>query len=54
MVEHTIVRVKSKRKKIIATCENMGQKGWTFAGMFHDRFLIFFARTYMIFTKAKG
>lgn len=54
MVEHTMVRVKHKKRKIIDTCENMGQKGWTFQGLFYDRFLFFFRRTYLVFAKTKS
>lgn len=33
-------------------CEKMGMDGWEFAGQFKSRFLYFFTRNYLIFTRS--
>ena len=51
MYEHRIVKCKQKKSKIAKVCEKMGLDGWEYAGMFYSRFLIFFIRNYLVFTR---
>lgn len=52
MYEHRIVKCAEKRAKIEKMCEKMGMDGWEFAGQFKSRFLYFFTRNYLIFTRS--
>ncbi len=51
MIEHRVVKCKLKRAKIEKTCEKMGMDGWSFASCFESRFLFFFRRNYLVFTR---
>lgn len=51
MIEHRIVMCKEKKSKIDKTCEKMGLDGREFSGSFKSRFLFFFVKNYLIFTR---
>lgn len=52
MYEHRIMKCKEKKSAIAKMCEKMGSDGWEFAGQFQSRFLYFFRRNYLIFTRS--
>lgn len=51
MIQHKIVACKCKRKKIEKTCEKMGLDNYRYRGSFASRFLFFFARNYLVFSR---
>ena len=52
MIQHKIVACRCRRKSVEKTCEKIGLTNYRYRGDFFSRFLYFFKRHYLIFTRS--
>ena len=52
MILHKIVACRCRRKSVEKTCEKFGLTNYRYRGDFFSRFLYFFKRHYLIFTRS--
>ena len=51
-IQHKIVACRCRRKSVEKTCEKFGLANYRYRGDFFSRFLYFFKRHYLIFTRS--